>query len=65
MNKLSALLLLAAPITQVEGRLSGGRCPQEDSYALRTIDQDKLNGKWYEAQKDMMFPWTMTCECTT
>jgi len=65
MNKLSTALLLTVPFTQVEGRLSGNKCPAVDTYALRTVDVDRLEGNWYQVQKDMMFPWTMTCECST
>ena len=64
MNKVSSMLLLAA--TAVDARLTlGGTCPEQSSYALKTVDASKLDGQWYEVEKDFWMPWTMTCECTT
>ena len=64
MNKLSILLLLTA--NTVNSRMViGSSCPSVDSYALSTIDTSRLTGSWYEVEKDGMFPWTMTCSCTT
>ena len=52
----------AALATLTNARMSLGGCPDVDY--VSSLDAKAYAGKWYEIEKDPMFPYTMGSECT-
>ena len=70
MTRLTATIAVLASLTQVEAATINAPgvigCPNVSDFAVHDFDQSKLEGKWYEIEKDWAFPWTSMCNgCTT
>ena len=55
--------IIASTLSLSQAMLHFGKCPTPQ--VVTTMDRAAFAGNWYEIQKDLMFPYTMTAECLT
>ena len=54
--------VLSAFLAAASAKMSFGSCP--DVSNMESLDKSAYAGKWYEIQRDPMFPYTMGSTCT-
>ena len=59
---MSKTLIGTTLLSLASSRMSMGKCPTLDW--VTDLDVDRMQGKWYDVEKEAGFPFTFGCDCT-